>query len=310
MRLLNKAIRIFRSKMAASSWEKRAIWLEFDYADEIELKNDILNYKKLNLRIPKGEMEGMIKYYPKIKALKEVSGATFSYKNKEVEVEIAGIKCIAQTGEDFFILYEIFLEQVYNFDMPFNNVVVMDIGMNVGLASLYFATKQSVTAIYGYEPFEPTFNQAKENIKLNAALAAKIIPNHYGLDAIARELSLDYNYYNKGSIGVLGKDFSAGQNKIQIQLKPIADALKAIQEKHPDAALFLKIDCEGAEYDIFDYFKNTGIPASVKMIAVEWHKKGPEALTGILKKEGFASFSLYTEESKELGMIYAVRAKK
>jgi FkbM family methyltransferase len=295
--------------MASSSWEKRAIWLEFDYADEIELKNDVLHYKKLNLHIPKGEMEGMIKYYPKIKALKEVVGANFSYKNKEVEVEIGGIKCIAQTGEDFFILYEIFLEQVYNFDMPFSNIVVMDIGMNVGLASLYFATKNSVTAVYGYEPFEPTFNQAKENIKLNAALAAKIIPNHYGLDAVACELSLEYNYDNKGSVGVLGKDFSAGQNKIRIQLKPIADALAVLEQKHPEANLFLKIDCEGAEYDIFDYFKNTGIPASVKMIAMEWHKKGPEVLIETLKKEGFASFSLYTEESKELGMIYAIRTK-
>ena len=61
-------------------------------------------------------------------------------------------------------------------------------------------------------------------------------------------------------------------------------------------------------YDIFKYFEKNGFPDQIKMIAMEWHRKGPETLVKTLADSGFASFYSYTY-SQELGMIYATKYK-
>ncbi len=309
MKISDKILRLFKSQLTKSSWRKRAIWLEYEYPDEIELNKGSITFTKLDLNIPNGKFEDLFKYYSRLSELKSVANANFKYLNNEIEVEISGIKCVAQTGEDFYILHEIFVERVYQFLIPSDEVIVIDIGLNVGLASLFFASLPFVKSVYAFEPFEPTFLQAKRNISLNPELSKKIQPFNYGLDAEDKKLKLDYNYDNKGSVGVLGKDFSASNNKVEITLKNIGPILNKICSDNPNTQIFMKIDCEGAEYDIFEYFKKEGFPDQVKMIAMEWHRKGPDTLVQTLSNSGFAAFYTYTY-SQEIGMIYAARLQK
>jgi len=107
-------------------------------------------------------------------------------------------------------------------------------------------------------------------------------------------------------VGVLSKILSVSTQKQTINLHSIDAVLQQLIAQHPEEAFFLKIDCEGSEYDIFKKFKIKGIPAAVKMIVMEWHENGPEPLTAILKDNGFSMFYTYSK-TRKLGMIYAGR---
>lgn len=83
-------------------------------------------------------------------------------------------------GDGILIVEEIFKNDEYNFDIG-GPAVVIDIGMHIGLASLYFAARDDVEGVYGFEPFKPTFEQAMFNFKINEKYADKIHPHNYGL---------------------------------------------------------------------------------------------------------------------------------
>ena len=95
---------------------------------------------------------------------------------------IRGIRVCERYLTDFDIMNEVFIENAYNVNLPIETqVIVMDIGMNIGIVSLYFATQNWCEKVYGYEPFQDTFQQALENFKMNNKLLGKIISQNFGL---------------------------------------------------------------------------------------------------------------------------------
>ncbi|NES78514.1 MULTISPECIES: hypothetical protein [Okeania] len=115
------------------------------------------------------------------KFIKKKLNAKFTIeKNDELIVEIEGIKVNVQTAEELSIIWEIFWLGIYTFiyDRP---VVMLDIGMNVGLASLYFASQENVKSIWSYETFNVTDKQALHNFDLNPDISLKIKPFSYGI---------------------------------------------------------------------------------------------------------------------------------
>ncbi len=94
-----------------------------------------------------------LRYY---KDLVTYSNAKF-YENENgvLYAEVNGIKVEIRTGGDIGPLWEIYSQGIYNMDMP-QGTVIWDIGMNIGLASLFFVGCKGVTKVYGYEPFPKT----------------------------------------------------------------------------------------------------------------------------------------------------------
>ena len=70
------------------------------------------------------------------------------------------------------------------------NSIVIDIGMNVGIASLFFATLPHVEKVYAFEPFKAPYLRAMDNFKLNPALSAKIQAYNFGLSNKFEELDV------------------------------------------------------------------------------------------------------------------------
>jgi len=131
--------------------------------------------------------------------------------------------------------------------------VVIDIGMNVGLASLYFSAHPNVEVVYGYEPFEPTYRCALANFELNPELAKKIVPINTGIDARAHTAQAPYCATINDSLGIHGMVRPPGNSSIEthtIQLEAMGDVYQHVRSKHPEAAILVKIDCEGSEKEI------------------------------------------------------------
>jgi FkbM family methyltransferase len=241
------------------------------------------------------------------------AGARFELDHDRRFIVVAdGIRCPVEGAEDVFILHEIFAQKVYRFVGP-RPTVVWDIGMNVGFAGLFFSSLPNVVAVYGYEPFVPTYQQAIKNFQLNPELARKIQPFNHGLGATQKSLTLPYSYEFKGSVGThsqVARVTSSGHNET-VQIMPTCGALDRIRQAHPGVDIVAKIDCEGAEFEIFESLANSGRLEQIHGFMVEWHDRGPEEIIRRLTAHGFTTFAtsdpMQRPDSDVAGMIYSVR---
>ncbi|NJL82713.1 MAG: FkbM family methyltransferase [Chloroflexaceae bacterium] len=160
-----------------------------------------------------------------------------------------------------------------------------------GAGEFVFASNPRVQAVYGYEPFRPTYQQALRNFALNPDLSPKIKPFAYGIGATEQVLNLEYSYENKGSIGLYGETTHHYQSQSpkrieEIAIKPAIAIFDSIRAAHPDASLVAKIDCEGAEYEILTALQVSGRLSDITAIMMEWHCQGPEAIETCLREAG------------------------
>jgi len=126
------------------------------------------------------------------------------------------------------------------YQVPANPKVVVDIGAHIGGTAILCASRGA--KVYAYEPEKENFNLLSENVKINGLEdKIKCIKKGVGLPA-NRTLFL-----KQGNSGMATLDKISEKSQM-VEIIPIEEVFEDIP--HCD---FLKIDCEGAEYEfIFD----------------------------------------------------------
>ena len=119
---------------------------------------------------------------------------------------------------------EIFLNKNYAVNFS-RDAVLIDIGLNRGIASLFFATYPNIKKIYAFEPFKPTFELAKKNLELNLQLSEKIHAYNFGLGKAETMLELPYMDTANGSMSTT-HDVWAGEKNAKKETVVIKDAAK------------------------------------------------------------------------------------
>jgi hypothetical protein len=158
--IINKIkLRYYKS----DSWNYFLTILKLRYVNQFLEKEKVLTLKQLNININQNEFQFLLVGYDNALILKESINAQFYIENKKLFVNIDTLKFEVQTAEELFILKEIFVEGVYNFNLigDVKNYVLIDIGMNVSYASCYFAKIKQIPTVISFEPFTPTYTQAK-----------------------------------------------------------------------------------------------------------------------------------------------------
>jgi len=216
-------------------------------------------------------------------------------------------------GDGILIMEEIFKNDEYNFDAGCPSVVI-DIGMNIGLASLYFAAKDDVVDVYGFEPFKPTFERAMFNFKINEEYASKIHPHNYGLGDRDKELTLDYNSNTPGRMSTVKSiddilHSTRYTTPERVQIKNAAADIRHIIDMHKDKKIIIKCDAEGSEKEIFESLDLKGILTNIDILMLEYHFSYDIPLQDILKRNGFVFFKqrTVTIQTGDFGIIRAVR---
>ncbi len=224
----------------------------------------------------------------------------------------------------FFFIYrhevldnirEVIIDRIYAFEgLKEKQHVVMDVGMNVGVASLYFASMDNVKKIFGYEPLKVNLDMAKRNFEKNPEISEKIVINNFGLDSADAELELPFAH--PGDMGFSTSGFMIEKTKSKkviegrierIKIVNIGKEFSLIKNKFPGISIMLKLDCEGAEYTIIQYLSDNSLLETVSMIAIEWHYKGPELLVDLLEKNNFKVIHMEDHSNNYTGMIKAER---
>ncbi len=225
--------------------------------------------------------------------------------------QIAGLKFKVASLSNMAVLYEVFKEEIYGVHLLKQDLLVLDIGMNVGVASHFFANNPQVKAVHGFEPFPQTFQEATANLALNPQLQDKLFMHPYGVSNVSetREITL----FDSGllSASTMASDNSVYGKQVgktvEVYLRSMVSILEELLPQYPNSSVLLKIDCEGEEYAIFDSLKGTNYLSRVDGILVEWHEKGYAGIAAQLKEAGFQFLHL-PHATANCGMIYGFKS--
>lgn len=237
-------------------------------------------------------------------------------KPGEITIVCGNTRIKGDTFDNFYVVQELFADGVYSIHLNTPKMVTLDVGMNVGIASLYFAGLENVTKVYSYEPFPSTYERALTNFALNPSLKDKIIPHNAGVGGSDALLEIPMIV---GESAVMStSDFfikqmeTDGSQKIKVDITDIKKIIPQVQQQHPGEAILLKLDCEGAEYDIIDQLHKTGMLTGISVIVIEWHMKGYQSLNDTLVANNFCTtvFPRPNQVMQDTGMIYAVNTRK
>ncbi|MBF2708231.1 FkbM family methyltransferase [Flavobacterium soyangense] len=285
-------------------------------------------FRKFGYRISneskrKKELMDLVKSYGIDKDYNNLTFRAISYYNKikdhyptiiikshkqGVIIEIENLKLYLESPEEFYIVKEVFVEKDYNF-LADNKFVVFDIGMNIGISSLFFSLNKNIDKIYSFEPVLTTYNQALYNLGLNTKNSNKIETFNFGLGGSTRMEKVLYNSQAKGNCGIrLGLSPSIdidNSKEIEIEIKAVEEILPELLGQHLNQKIVFKIDCEGAEYEIIEKLSSENLLNIIDMLLIEWHDKGPKMIEEVLINYNFIIISRVF--SPISGMIYAFK---
>lgn len=223
------------------------------------------------------------------------------------------IKLDYKTNEDsVIILKEIFIERVYADYFPFySNSVIVDIGAHKGYFSLFAAKNlNSKSRIIAYEPFKNNYQIMLENIKLNDIENINIF--NKGIYSQAKEQEI---YLSKSENNSLFKEYNSylKQDYQDIEKASFIRLADIFIENKIEQIDYLKLDVEGAEYDIL-FDTEPEVLNKIKVISMEFHDLKKEEYTGIklvefLKRNNFEIIKFQHEATvidNNFGKIVAV----
>jgi FkbM family methyltransferase len=197
-----------------------------------------------------------------------------------------------------FLFHEIWLDEIYGpkgFEIADDNTVI-DIGGNIGVFAIYAATRALNVQVFSFEPFPKNAEYFRSNIEKS-------------------HLDKSVNLQNIAVAGQNGKrtlriatswgchSLTAGNDvgDLEVDCTTLNDIISNVKTCN-----FLKIDCEGGEYEIL---RNASEPTlrSIERIASEYHNNeqgtGPE-LRKFLEEKNFR-INRFDEIDERSGMLYA-----
>lgn len=188
--------------------------------------------------------------------------------------------------------------------------VVIDIGANIGLSSLFFAARKNVTKVIGYEPLKSTYQKALHNINLNKTeIKDKINIYNLALGNANDEKIVNCTPQNARTVFSIctdQRDFNKNVEKIYV--RKASEILIPIFQEYHHKKIVVKMDCEGSEYAIFESMMQADIVRDVDIFMIEFHLQDKGIIEDGLIKNGFRYIK--TNTADYIGFVYAFNIKK
>jgi FkbM family methyltransferase len=175
-----------------------------------------------------------------------------------------GAHLIIGRGVDHVPIIEIFLNEDYG-AVP-DGAVVIDLGANIGVFTIYATTTARGVRVYAYEPMPEFCAVLNENVRLNQR--SQFV--HAFNCAVASEAGA--RHLDLGSAGfyfprLVSTTSTKSLKAVAVHCTTLAQILES---NHLDYVDFLKIDCEGAEYEIL-YSTPLSCLERIGKIRMEYH---------------------------------------
>jgi FkbM family methyltransferase len=205
------------------------------------------------------------------------------------------IECRA---EEFAPFLEIFVTRAYEeAGIPWDEVTtVVDIGANVGMATLWIAQRAPRARIVAVEPARAAYRELAANVARNE------LTDHVSTVRAAIGATAGTGRLDRVGASVNGRLVATGGE--EVRLMTLDDLLTTFALETVD---LLKLDCEGAEFDIL-LGASTQTLGRIRCIVGEYHHVDghqPEELVRVLEDGGFNA--TFTPDLGGLGIFHATR---
>src|SRR6266513_1432574 len=193
---------------------------------------------------------------------------------------------------DVVVLFQVFCERIYPTD---SNTVIVDIGANIGLFSLYAAFSGAKT-VYAFEPNREAYRCMLENIGRNN-LEKVIVPHNYAVTSKSNEvvtIPKTASPQNRIAYGNTNNDEYESVNTVSLNDIVSKEGISRVD--------LLKMDCEGSEYDIIAGI-NKSTFSKIGRIIVEYHDGKTGEIAADLKQHGF-KLERQERETEKMGMLW------
>lgn len=131
--------------------------------------------------------------------------------------------------------------------------VVIDIGANVGIPSIYLAKKFPAATFYLFEPVAENYQNLVKNIEVNQA--TNVIAQNIAITADGRDypmnVVLDKN--SGGGTGLIA-ELVTDPEFVYYRHAQSSTLDHVFESRGIERCALLKVDCEGAEHEIFESF--------------------------------------------------------
>ena len=216
-----------------------------------------------------------------------------------------GTRYYVRSPMDVWVLKEACLDHQYEqFSVPIQDGwVVLDIGAGLGDFAVSVAHAHPHCVVYAYEPFPESFQLLQKNLQLNQIQNVKAAPCAIGGQAGTTQLQLITPEAVQHSTASAGGHERSGITVDSITLAQV------FSEQKIDHIDYVKMDCEGAEYETF-FNASPATLAKIKHICLEHHDGvTPYShldLIRFFEQNGFQAKRIPNPVHRDLGLVYAV----
>jgi FkbM family methyltransferase len=185
---------------------------------------------------------------------------------------------------------------IEDFEINVNDTVI-DIGAHIGLFSLLVSQLCKTGKILSFEPVRENFDLLVSNLKLNHI--ENVLPFNMAVSKNLDKLNLFLNDDQSAH-----SIFPKSSESISVESTSLQ---KIFEENKISSCKLLKLDCEGAEYEIIDSLPSEYLN-KIQNIVMEYHSADtkPELVKNLIQKIKNAGFKIKTRpHHDDMGFLIA-----
>ena len=223
-----------------------------------------------------------------------------------IELRGSGTRFKVRSPMDVWIIKETCLDRDYEWGGTVlqDGWVILDVGAGLGDFAICAARCHSRSTVHAYEPFPESFVLLQENVRLNRLENVHAYP--YAVSGIQPGSATLYT----------GASEAVQHSTIPGPGRPGPDAIEVssmtldriFEDLGLESCDFLKMDCEGAEYEILFHASDSTLE-KIKRICLEYHDEVTPHSHGDLirffSEKGFQVGLRPNRAHRHLGLIYA-----
>lgn len=199
------------------------------------------------------------------------------------------------------IFYDIFQRREYADYFPFyENAIIVDIGGHYGYFSLFALKNSGIDSkIYVFEPDPENFKVLSANIK-----ESKIVASNKGVSSFVGATTL---YLGNSTNHSIISDYALNKKETRIITIQTVSLSYFMQQNSLNKIDFLKMDCEGAEYDIILNSDDKTLQ-KVQVYSLEFHdtKRADQTANKLIERLSGLGYRVakFVYEPTNLGLNY------
>lgn len=220
-----------------------------------------------------------------------------------------GLRFKVRTFMDVWIIKETCLDLQYERTSVYleDGWIVVDIGAGLGDFAVSVAKKNPRSTVYAYEPLPESFALLKENLLLNET--CNVLPFPYAVGKSVGNIHLYAISAEAVQQSTVARKRSVASRSVASIEVPSVTLNYIFDENKIKVCDYLKMDCEGAEYEIL-FSTDESTLQKIRHLCLEYHDGVTEFshydLVRFLEQQGFRIRLTPNPAHSHLGFLYGV----